>query len=389
MSRHILSVAAVFDGVMLRQNQAVVIDGETIAAILPESEAPAGPRTRLQEGTLSPGFVDLQVNGGAGLMVDGATNVATLQSICEAHLRLGSAGILPTLITDTPDTTAGVIAAGLAAARERIPGFLGLHLEGPHLDLRRKGAHDPALIRPMTDADLELYCDSARNLPALMLTIAPESVTPEQISTLAEAGVIVSLGHSDCSFEVAKAAIAAGARCFTHLFNAMSPLGNREPGMVGAALESGVCAGLIADGIHVHPSVMRFAVAARPKGLFLVSDCMAFAGSDLTEITLNNRAIHRRDGRLSLTDGTLAGADLTLPQAVKVMIERVGLSPVDALTMATSIPAGLIGAGNSHGHLRVGCEANLVHLDADWRLASVWHRGELLPENRTVTEATI
>ena len=159
-----------------------------------------------------------------------------------------------------------MIAAGIAAARRQVPGFLGLHLEGPHLDPRRKGAHDPALIRPMTEADLVRLCDAATALPALMVTLAPAAATPEQIARLAAAGVVVSLGHSDCTLAEAQAAIAAGARCVTHLFNAMSQLGNREPGLVGAVLDSAIAAGLIADGIHVAPEVIRVALAARPGG---------------------------------------------------------------------------------------------------------------------------
>lgn len=378
MSLHILSGAQVFDGEAMLHNHVVVIENDAIAAILPESKAPNGPRRRLGGGTLAPAFLDLQVNGGAGRMIDADTTAETLHLICHTHLRLGSAGVLPTLITDTPEATASVIAAGCAAARTRVPGFLGLHLEGPHLDPRRKGAHDPRLIRPMTEEDLARLCDAARHLPALMLTLAPESARPDQIATLHRAGVIVSLGHSDCSYETACAAIAAGARCFTHLFNAMSQLGNREPGMTGAALSSSAAAGLIADGIHVHPAAMRIAVAAKPQGLFLVSDCMAFAGSDLTQITLNNRRILRHDGRLTLDDGTLAGADLTLPQAVRTMIERVGVPAAQALAMVTRTPAGLIGAGGLHGHLRAGRSANLVHLDPKWRLADVWSGGKSL-----------
>ena len=378
MSRQILSGAQIFDGEALLQNHVLVIDGEVIAGILPESRAPAGPRSHVAGGTIAPAFLDLQVKGGGGVMVDAATTFETLRVICDAHLRLGSAGILPTLITDTPDATAQVIAAGRKAAEARLPGFLGLHLEGPHLDPRRKGAHDPALIRPMTAEDLARLCDAARHLPALMLTLAPEAASPEQIARLHQAGIIVSLGHSDCSYEVACAAIAAGARCFTHLFNAMSQLGNRDPGMVGAALDADVGMGLIADGIHVHPSVMRIAVAARRGGLFLISDCMAFAASDLTEITLNNRQILRHDGRLTLTDGTLAGADLTLPDAVKVMIERVGVPAAEVLGMVTATPARLIGAEGAYGHLRAGRSASFVHLDANWRLKAAWAGGRPL-----------
>ncbi len=306
-------------------------------------------------------------------MVDGQTDAASLQAICATHMRLGTTGILPTLITDTPVATARVIEAGIASIGA--PGFLGLHLEGPHLDPRRHGAHDPALIRPMADEDLAMLISAARRLPTLMVTVAPCSVRADQISALAAAGAIVSLGHSDCTFAEAEAAITAGARCATHLFNAMSQLGNREPGLVGAVLTHDISAGLIADGIHVAPAALRIALSARPDGLFLVSDCMAAAGTDQTEFTLGNRKILRRDGRLTLEDGTLAGADLSLPQAVAVMVHKIGLTPERALAMATLTPAELIGRGDL-GRLTPGATADLVHLSNDFHVQSVWQHGE-------------
>ncbi|MFN3847375.1 MAG: amidohydrolase family protein, partial [Paracoccaceae bacterium] len=186
---------------------------------------------------------------------------------------------------------------------------------------------------------------------------------------------IVSMGHTECTFAEAEAAIAAGARCATHLFNAMSQLGNREPGLVGAVLTHDIAAGLIADGIHVAPAALRVALSARPEGLFLVSDCMAAAGSDQTEFTLGGRRILRRDGRLTLEDGTLAGADLSLPQAVAVMVHQIGLPPERALAMATQTPANLIGR-NDLGRLCNGARADLVHLSDDFRVLAVWQDGE-------------
>jgi N-acetylglucosamine-6-phosphate deacetylase len=371
----ILSGAAIFDGTTLRSGHALVIEEGRIAAILPEGAAPKGARVILPGGTLAPGFIDLQVNGGGGLMVDGRTDVAALRMICAAHIGLGATGILPTLITDTPEATASVIAAGIAAAAAQVPGFLGLHLEGPHLDPRRKGAHDPELIRPMEPADLARLCDAARALPALIVTVSPASVTPEQIATLTAAGAIVSIGHSEATEAETRAAFHAGARCVTHLFNAMSQLGNREPGLVGATLDSTVAAGLIADGLHVAPSTLRVALTARPDGLFLVSDAMAVAGTDLTEFTLGERRILRKDGRLVLEDGTLAGADLSLPRAVQVLIQSVGAAPERALAMASAIPAQLIGAASRLGYLSIGAAADLVHLGQDWTLEGVWKDG--------------
>lgn len=379
MTQQIFSGAQIFDGTRLLNNHVVVIDAGLIVSVMPDDPALTGDRFLLKGGILAPALIDLQVNGGGGLMVDGATDLAALQKICAAHLRLGSAGILPTLITDTPDATARIITMGIAAGRAKIPGFLGLHLEGPHLDPRRMGAHDPALIRPMTNDDLARLCKAAQNLPALMVTLAPESASPEQIAALTAAGVYVSLGHTDCRYDVAQTAMAAGARCATHLFNAMSQLGNRNPGLVGAVLDGTATAGLIADGIHVSATTLRIALAAKSDGLFLVTDCMAFAGTDLQEINLNGRSVRRAAGRLTLIDGTLAGADLTLPQALKVMVQTVGATPTRALAMATSIPAAVINASHLHGHLAAGRAANLIHLDTDWQLGAVWHLGERVP----------
>lgn len=375
MTRLILTAPQVFDGTNLLPDHAVVIEAGEITALLPAAQAPDGPRQALG-GTLAPGLIDLQVNGGAGIMLDGTATAARITTICAAHARLGATGILPTLITDTPAATTAVIEAGLAATKAHIPGFLGLHLEGPHLDPKRQGAHDPALIRPMTEADLAELCDAVRHLPALMLTLAPASVTPAQITQLTQAGAVVSLGHSEASYDQATAATQAGAACVTHLFNAMSQLGNREPGLVGAVLSGTLHAGLIADGLHVHPATLRTALAARPDGLFLVSDAMAVAGTDMTEFTLGQRRILRQNGRLTLADGTLAGADLSLPQAVAFLITQLAIAPARALAMASRIPASLIGA--NAGTIRPGQSADLVQFDAGWQLASVWQNGHRL-----------
>jgi N-acetylglucosamine-6-phosphate deacetylase len=368
MSSQVYSGAAVFDGTNLHPGASLRVEDGRVAGPGP------GEEVVLDGGILAPGFLDLQVNGGGGRMVDAATTADWLAEMCAGHARLGATGIMPTLITDTPEATARVIAAGTEAARRQTPGFLGLHLEGPHLDPRRKGAHDPALIRSMTEQDVVRLLEAASGLPSLMVTLAPESVTPEQIGRLAAAGVIVSLGHSDCGHAAAVQAIGAGASCVTHLFNAMSQLGNRDPGLVGAALTSPVHAGLIADGIHVAPETIRIAMAASDR-LFLVSDAMAAAGSDLTEFTLNGRRILRRDGSLRLEDGTLAGADLTLPQAVAVMI---GLgTPVEiALAMATARPADCLRRGGELGHLVPGRSADMVYLRTDGSLGGVWLRGK-------------
>ncbi len=365
--------ADVFDGTVLHRGASVVVEDGHVTHILPAGTAMPGALVHLQGGILAPGFIDLQVNGGGGWQVDGRADAARIATLCDVHARLGTTGILPTLITDTPETTAAVIAAGVAATGT--PGFLGLHLEGPHLDPRRKGAHDPAQIRPMDDADLHRLLDAAAALPALMLTVAPEAVTDAQIGRLAAAGVVVSLGHSNCDAATATRAAAAGARCATHLFNAMSQMGNREPGLVGAVLAGSLAAGLIADGMHVAPATMRVALAARAGGIFLVSDCMAVAGTDATELVLGGRRILRAAGRLTLEDGTLAGADLTLVRAVDVLVRKVGTLPERALAMATSVPASVMGLQATRGHLRAGRVADMVHLGADHAVQAVWRGG--------------
>ncbi|MFO1141715.1 MAG: N-acetylglucosamine-6-phosphate deacetylase [Amaricoccus sp.] len=375
----IFAGASVFDGARLHADAALVVEEGRVAAIVPRDEAPSGARVRLDGGVMAPGFVDLQVNGGGGVMLNGSPDLDGIRTICAAHARLGTTALMPTLITDTPEVTRAAIEAGLAAAAEGVPGFVGLHLEGPHLDLRRKGAHDPRLIRPMQDADLALLREAAARLPALIVTLAPASATEAQVAALAAAGAIVSLGHSDATAAEAGAAFAAGARMVTHLFNAMSQLGSREPGLVGAALDADeASAGLIADAVHVAPVSIRAALAAKRGSdrVFLVTDAMAVAGTGLDGFELNGRWIARRDGRLTLADGTLAGADLDFARALRVMVREVGITLPQALRMATAAPAAALGRTGRLGALAAGMPADFVHLGADLELRGVWRGGE-------------
>lgn len=370
MSRFLLTGARVFDGTTLHDGLSVAVEGETLHALVPGSLA-GWDEIALPGGILAPGFVDLQVNGGGGVMVDGTATPASLAALADVHARLGATTILPTLITDTPKATRAVLDAAL-----RTPGLAGLHLEGPHLDPQRRGAHDGALIRPLSAEDLSELCHAARHLNRLIVTLAPNRVTPEQIAMLSAAGVIVSLGHSDCSYDQAMAARRAGARMVTHLFNAMSPLASREPGLTGAALTGDFDVGLIADGVHVHPQTMAIALAAKRAGrVFLVSDAMAVAGTKDKSFRLGGREILRQDGRLTLQDGTLAGADLTLPRAARVLVTEVGLPVEQALAMASRLPAEAVGLADRHGCLMPGRVADLVHLTDELTLRAVWRRG--------------
>ncbi|SMR82097.1 N-acetylglucosamine 6-phosphate deacetylase [Aliiroseovarius halocynthiae] len=336
----------IFDGTRLIDGHAVSFkDGQRVA-YGPDADVPAlGDVVDLGGDILGPGYVDLQVNGGDGIMLGDDPSVETLRRIARAHRSLGVTHLLPTLITDTPEITRATIAATIDAIREGLPGIAGLHLEGPHLSVARKGAHDAALIRPMTENDLAELLAAAAALPCLKVTIAPENVTEAQVTAMAQAGILVSLGHTDADFDTCLGYMAAGARCVTHLFNAMSQLGNREPGLVGAALSCGnVSTGLIADAVHVHPKSIRAAWAAKtaPGRIFLVSDAMAVAGSDKTQFTLKDRTILRRNGQLTLADGTLAGADLDLTTAIRVMVEQVGLPLEAVLGAATTTPMQLL-----------------------------------------------
>lgn len=360
------------------EGQALLVEAGRILRVAPEGETPDGARhLRLEGGWLVPGFVDLQVNGGGGVMLNNAPSVDTLRRMSEAHGRIGATTILPTLITDAPGVVSAAIAAVEAAVAGGVPGIAGLHLEGPHLALSRKGAHDPALIRVMEEQDLALLLEAARRLPLLKVTLATESVTPEQIRALTAAGVLVSLGHTDARFEDCRAAADAGAACVTHLFNAQSQMGNREPGVVGAALALGaLSAGIIADGIHVHPASLGNAIRAKagPGRVFLVSDSMATAGSDIDAFTLNGREIRRSGDRLTLADGTLAGAHLELAQAIRNVMAMAGLDVAAAVGMATRSPADLIGRADL-GRLAPGARADLVHLDDQLALRRVWRDG--------------
>jgi N-acetylglucosamine-6-phosphate deacetylase len=375
-----ISADAIFDGQAWHEDAALILREGKVDRLVARGTVPDGiERVDLKGGYLAPGFIDLQVNGAAGLMLNDHPSVETIETICRTHARYGTTAVLPTLITDTPETTRAVLAAGAEATQRAVPGFLGLHLEGPHLSKPRKGAHAPALIRPMTDTDLAELIAARNLLPNLLTTVAVESVRPDQIEALCLAGIIVSLGHTDASHEAAATAADAGASMVTHLFNAMSQIGNREPGLAGTALDDPrLYAGLIADGIHVDRATIGIALRAKQgEGtIFLVSDAMAPFGSDITSFTLNGRTIHRRNGRLTLEDGTLAGADLDLPSAVRFMHERLGVPLPRALNMASLYPARAMGRDGEYGHLGKGARADMVHLGDDFSVRGTWIGGE-------------
>jgi len=336
----------VFNGIeLLADHCAVFVDGVCTDIIAESALSGSEAVIDLNESILSVGYTDLQVNGGGGVMLNDGPSLQNLVTMAQAHRKLGTVCLLPTLITDNPNTTVAAINAVKKAVEKKIPGIAGLHLEGPHLSIARKGAHDGALIRPMEAEDLQLLLQAAKDLPCLMVTVAPENVTTDQVRSLADAGVLVALGHTDASYDTCIEYQKAGAGCVTHLFNAMSQLGSREPGLVGAAIDCDAFrVGLIADGVHVHPSTIRAAWNGKTSSdkFYLVTDAMAPAGTDQQSFTLNDRTIYRRDGRLTLADDTLAGADLDLTSAIRFMHHEVGIDLELALRSATTVPRSVI-----------------------------------------------
>jgi N-acetylglucosamine-6-phosphate deacetylase len=355
-----------------------IVDGK-VASLEAVEHLPEGENVIDVSGQLIvPGFIDLQVNGGGGVLLNEDRTVEGIAAICAAHAKFGTTALLPTLITDRPDIVSETLAAGKVAKAQKVPGFLGLHMEGPHLSLAKKGAHDPQLIRPMSDEDSRELIDAKRGLDVLLSTVAPENVSAEQVTALSSAGVTVSLGHTEATFELANRYQAAGARMATHLFNAMRPFGHREPGLGGAALTNGALyCGLIADGIHVHPAAMEIALKSKshPGRICLVTDAMSPIGTDMTSFTLNGREILRRDGILTLADGTLAGADIDMLSCILYVHKKLNVPLEEALRMASLYPAEAVKVDQHKGRLRSGFDADLVVLTPDLQLTSTWIGG--------------
>ena len=375
MSALIIRGARLFDGDTWRDDAEIAVVG---GRFVPAADAPAGAEVVDAGGLLVvPGFIDLQVNGGGGINFNDDPSVSTIKRMCAAHARFGTTALLPTLITDRRETRTEAIAAGRAARRASVPGFLGLHLEGPHLSAAKRGVHAAAYVRPMEEQDIKELVGAVAGTGPTMLTVAPETTPIEAVRRLAAAGGIVSLGHTDCDYDTALAYIAAGATTATHLFNAMSPLGHRTPGMVGAVLDSGIFAGLISDGVHVHPAAARIALRAKrgPGRLFLVTDAMLTIGTDQPDFELNGRTIFRRDGRLALADGTLAGADIDMLSSVHYAAEHFDIGLDEAIRMATIYPAEAMRIGHRKGRVAPGFDADFLLLTKDFSLKSTWIGG--------------
>jgi N-acetylglucosamine-6-phosphate deacetylase len=364
MSEGIHAVAArrLFDGVTLREDSAVVIEGDTITAVVPRSElSGAIPCVDLPaDAWLAPGFIDIQVNGGGDVLFNDEPTPDAIRSITAAHRKFGTTSLLPTLISDSPEKMAAACDAveHLVGAE---PGILGIHLEGPFLSPEKPGVHDPRALRQPSQEDLKLL--TAPRQGAMLVTLAPERVPPEFIAALAAAGVRVSLGHSMATYAQTKEAMAAGLTSFTHLFNAMRPLDSREPGPIAAALESEhAWFGMIVDGVHVAPSILRLALrgCARP---IVVTDAMPPVGGTHSSFRLQGETIVVRGDRCVRRDGKLAGAYLTMADAVGNCVKLLGVPLTDALRFASVHPAEMLGLDKRLGKLASGFRADMVAFD--------------------------
>lgn len=369
----------IFDGESVHEHKAVLIEGEHIVAVVDPEQVPAdiGASYDLEGGTLIPGFIDLQVNGGGGVLFTAAPTVDSLRTIGAAHRQYGTTGFLPTLISTRFDVMREAVSAVAEAIAIGTPGVLGLHLEGPFLSPERKGVHDAGKFCQLDQTGLDIL--TSLQVGSTVVTLAPELTSPQMISRLVEEGVIVCGGHSGATYAQTRDALAQGLSGFTHLYNAMTPLQSREPGMVGAALEDDDSwFGIIADGHHIHPAAFSVAVAAKKRGgALLVTDAMPTVGSPDTSFILDGKTIVASEGRVTNAEGTLAGSDLNMLAAVNNAAEFARLDWFEAVRMASLYPARALGLERELGAIRPGFRASLLALDSAHRIRTSWINGAM------------
>ncbi|CCF66768.1 N-acetylglucosamine-6-phosphate deacetylase [Xanthomonas citri pv. punicae str. LMG 859] len=363
----------------LQDGLVVMLAGTQIQAIVPADDArvtQADTRLDLGGASLLPGFIDIQVNGGGGVLFNNARDPQALATIAAAHRRFGTTGMLPTLISDTAEVMAEAIDATRQAIAQGVPGVLGIHLEGPYLSPARKGTHDADKFR-VPDAH-EIAVDTSLDNGVTLITLAPERVPLDDIRAFVAGGALVFAGHTAATYEQARDGIAAGVSGFTHVYNAMSQLAGREPNAVGAALEDPmVWCGVIVDGVHVHPASLRVALAAKPRGkLLLVTDAMPMVGSESASFDLYGETITAVDGVVRNADGALAGSALDMATAVRNSVRWLGVDLAEAARMASTYPAQCIGLGERLGRIAPGYQADLVLVDDDVQVLSTWVAGQ-------------
>ncbi len=359
----------IFDGETLLTGMALGLSRGRSLQLRPVAQLdPDAARLDLA-GTLTAGFLDLQVNGGGDALLNNMPTPQAMATMAAAHRRYGTVAILPTVITDAPEVLAAVVEAALAAQGQ--PGILGLHIEGPHLSIPRRGTHSPQWVRPFEAATL----DHVRRLREagifVKITVAPEAMARGQIAALVATGAVVSLGHTDTTAEAVRAALAEGANCFTHLYNAMSPMLNRAAGVTGACINSTAFAGIICDGHHVADEMVGLAIRARPLPgrMFLVSDAMSTVGGS-DRFTLYGQEVRLISGRLVNAEGSLAGAHVTMAEGLARLITRVGVPPLVALGMAITTPAAVLGRADL-ARPDTRDLADLVLLNDQWQVSAI------------------
>ena len=356
---------------------AVLLEGARILDVVRDDDArcKSAAQRDLDGKLLLPGFIDTQVNGGGGVLFNDDPSVEAIRAIGAAHRRFGTTGFLPTLISDDLEVVARAVAAVQAAINAGVPGVLGIHIEGPFINVERNGVHESAKLRELDDSAVGLLT-SLKNGKTLV-TLAPEMTTPAIIQRLASAGVVVSAGHSNATYDQVTDALANGLTGFTHLFNAMSQLTGREPGVVGAALaDADSWCGLIVDGHHVAPVVMRLALRCKRHDRFMiVTDGMPSIGTTDTSFDLQGRSISVVDGLLLDEMGRLAGSHTDMATAVSNAIELLGLNLPEAVHMATRNPAAFLGLERELGRIAPGCRANLVLADENLKVLDTWIDG--------------
>ncbi|MDA7963481.1 N-acetylglucosamine-6-phosphate deacetylase [Ruegeria sp.] len=328
---------ALFDGQKLLNHAVLAIEDDIVVEIVPISAIPSDTSVEHLNSLITPGLFDIQVNGGGGVMLNNAPTRDGVRRIAQTHNALGTAYLLPTVITDRPEIMEK--AAQAVAAELGQNGVLGIHIEGPHINPTHKGTHDPAFIRPFDDKTMSVLEQLRQEQVPVLLTLAPETVEPGLIARLTAMGIVVSAGHSAATAEETRRALSEGLRCFTHLFNGMPPMTSRAPMITGAAINSAVWCGIIADGHHVDDDMIALATRARPvpHRMILVSDAMSTVGGP-DQFDLYGETIRVQDGRLVNAQGSLAGAHITLAGAVTRMIHNVGIPISDAARMATTNP---------------------------------------------------
>ena len=374
LPRFTIAAPQLFDGTSLRGASLVTVSGGLIESVSFGQVASPATVSLPADAILAPGFSDIQVNGGGGVLLNDEPTEEGVRRIVEAHRRTGTTGSLPTLISDCTEVIERLAAA--APASVQIPGVLGLHLEGPALNKARKGIHLESAIRAPSPRDLAAM-QSIGSCGRSVVTVAPECVPPSLLDSLIEAGFRISAGHSEATAMQIRQSADGGLTGVTHLFNAMSQLSAREPGMVGAALDDErLFAGIICDGIHVDPVSLRIAMRCKGRNrLMLVTDAMPLIGTDQTDFLLQGRRITLQGDRLSGPDGTLAGAHLTMMQAVHRAVALLGLTLADALTMASRTPAAFLGLEAELGAIAPGYRADLVAFNSNFDVINTWVGG--------------